>query len=79
VDIRPSNCDVCYAPEGHKGTHALQYDRLDFISERKKKDRLAAAVSPKSNQVFSSGRCECSALMLPAPAEQSHHAEAGDE
>jgi hypothetical protein len=48
------------------------------VSERKKKDRLAA-VSPKSDQVFGSGGCESSVLPLPAPAKQTHHAEATSE
>src|ERR1019366_10020063 len=48
-------------------------------NERRKKERPpAAAVLPKSNQVFGSG-CECSSFLLPAPTEQTQRAEAGSE
>jgi hypothetical protein len=40
----------------------------------------AAAVLPKSNQVFGSGGCECSnGFPLPAPRKQTHHTKATSE
>jgi len=45
-----------------------------LILERKKKDRLAA-VSPKSDPVFLSGRCDNnSVLPHPAPSKKTHRA-----
>jgi hypothetical protein len=42
--------------------------------------KTASRRSLKSNQVFSSGRCECSGcLPLPAPSKQTHRAEAGEK